>query len=42
VFGRIVEGMDTVEAIRKVPTGNSGGHGDVPVEPITIESATVL
>jgi hypothetical protein len=25
-----------------VKTGNKGGHQDVPVEPITIESATVL
>ena len=42
VFGRVVEGMDVVEAIRKVPTGNHGGHGDVPTETVTIESATVL
>jgi cyclophilin family peptidyl-prolyl cis-trans isomerase len=42
VFGRVVEGMDTVDAIRKVPTGNHGGHGDVPTETVTIESATVM
>ena len=42
VFGRVVEGMDTVDAIRKVPTGNHGGHGDVPNETVTIEQATVL
>jgi len=36
VFGEVVEGMDVVDAIRGVPTGRSGPHGDVPVEPIEI------
>lgn len=39
VFGKVVEGMDIVDAIEKVKTKNVGGHGDVPVEPITILSA---
>jgi cyclophilin family peptidyl-prolyl cis-trans isomerase len=39
VFGKVVEGMDVVDAIEKVKTKNVGGHGDVPVEPITILSA---
>ncbi len=41
VFGKVVEGMDTVEKIRKVPTGAWGGHRDVPVEPVVIESVSV-
>ena len=40
VFGRVVEGQDVVDKIAKVQTGNRGGHGDVPLEPIVIESVT--
>jgi len=36
VFGRVIDGMDVVDAIAAVPTGNQGGHQDVPVEPVTI------
>ena len=39
VFGKVVEGMAVVDAIEKVKTRNVGGHGDVPVEAITIISA---
>jgi len=39
VFGKVVEGQDTVDKIRKVPTGNARGMGDVPLEPVTIEKA---
>jgi cyclophilin family peptidyl-prolyl cis-trans isomerase len=39
VFARVVEGMDVVEAIAGVKTGNHGPHGDVPVDPVVIESA---
>jgi len=42
VFGKVVTGMDVVDAIAKVPTTSKRGHGDVPVEPITILSATVV
>jgi cyclophilin family peptidyl-prolyl cis-trans isomerase len=42
VFGKVVDGMDVVEAIGKVETGNRGGHQDVPVEPVLIESAKVV
>lgn len=42
VFGQLVEGMDTVDAISALPTANRGMHQDVPVEPVTIESATVV
>ena len=38
VFGRIDSGMDVIDAIAAVKTGNRGGHQDVPVEPIVIES----
>ena len=40
-FGRVVEGMDVVDEIRKVETHSVGGHDDVPVEPITITSARI-
>ena len=36
VFGRVTDGMDVVDRIAAVPTGNQAGHQDVPVEPITI------
>jgi len=38
VFGRVVEGMDTVLRISKVPTATSGQHGNVPQRPLVIES----
>ena len=40
VFGKVVKGMDTVEKIAKVKTGRNGPHGDVPVEPVLIESVS--
>lgn len=39
VFGKVVEGMDVVDKIGKVRTGNSGGHGDVPKEDVIITKA---
>jgi peptidyl-prolyl cis-trans isomerase B (cyclophilin B) len=39
VFGKVVEGQDVVDKIRKVPTGNAGGHQDVPREAVVIEKA---
>ena len=42
VFGKVVEGMETVDAIRHVATGNSGMHQDVPKESVLIEKATVV
>lgn len=36
VFGEVVEGMDVVDAIAKVKTGQRMGHGDVPVEEVSI------
>jgi cyclophilin family peptidyl-prolyl cis-trans isomerase len=42
VFGNVVEGMDVVDAIVKVPTTTKGPYGDVPVQPISIQKAIVL
>lgn len=42
VFGAVSDGMDVVNAIRKVKTGSSGFHQDVPVEDVVIEKASVL
>lgn len=41
VFGKVVEGMDVVESIKAVQTGSHGGHRDVPLEAIVIESCEV-
>ena len=41
VFGKVVAGMDVVDKIRTLPTGNKGPYQNVPVEPITIKSATL-
>lgn len=38
VFGRVVEGMDVVDNIRKVPTGTRADHEDVPKEDVIIKS----
>lgn len=42
VFGRVVEGMDTVDRIKAVPTGSQGGHENVPLEPVEIIEAKRL
>ena len=39
VFGRVVDGTDVVDRIRKVPTGNSGMHQNVPREDVVITRA---
>jgi peptidyl-prolyl cis-trans isomerase B (cyclophilin B) len=41
VFGEVVEGMDVVDKMALVDTGNMFGHGDVPKDDILIESAIV-
>src|SRR5210317_1880166 len=41
VFGKVTDGLDIVDAIRQVRTGNSGINQDVPVEAITIQKVTV-
>ena len=40
VFGKVSDGMDVVDAIGAVPTGNHAGHQDVPLEAVTILEVT--
>lgn len=42
VFGEVVEGMDVVDKMAQQPTGNRGGHQDVPQSDIVIEKAEVV
>ena len=42
VFGKVTDGMDVVDAMAKVETGNMGGHQDVPVDIITITGVSRL
>ena len=42
VFGKVIDGMDVVDAIAAVPTGSQGGRRDVPREPVLIESINRL
>jgi len=42
VFGKVVDGTEVVDAIEKVKTGRSGGHGDVPLEDVAIVRASVV
>jgi cyclophilin family peptidyl-prolyl cis-trans isomerase len=42
VFGQVVEGLETLDAIKKVSTGSRRGQDDVPVAPVVIESVRVL
>ncbi len=42
VFGKVVQGIEIVDAIAAVATDNTGMHQNVPVEPVFIEQATVL
>jgi peptidyl-prolyl cis-trans isomerase A (cyclophilin A) len=42
VFGKVIKGMDVVNMIKGVKTRNMGPMGDVPVEPVVIESITVI
>jgi cyclophilin family peptidyl-prolyl cis-trans isomerase len=42
VFGRVTQGMDAVDRIVAVRTGNRGGHQNVPLEPVLIKSVRVI
>ena len=42
VFGKVVEGKEVVDKIKKVATGNAGGHQNVPNEAVFIEKAEVV
>ncbi len=42
VFAEVIEGMDVVDAMADAPTGNRGGHQDVPKTDIVIEKAVII
>ncbi len=42
VFGKVVEGMDVVDKIAGVKTGEKYPHSNVPLEPVIIKSASVI
>ena len=42
VFGKVVEGQDVVDKIKKVKTGDFAGHQNVPLEDVVIEKAEVI
>ncbi|MBM4071887.1 MAG: peptidyl-prolyl cis-trans isomerase [Planctomycetes bacterium] len=42
VFGRVIDGMDVVDKIRAVETGERGGHEDVPVKDVVIRSVKLV
>lgn len=42
VFGKVVEGKEVVDKIKKVATGNKMGHQDVPVEDVVIQKAEII
>lgn len=42
VFGKVTDGMDVMDAIVGVKTGNHGPHSDVPVEPVVMTKVSVV
>ena len=42
VFGKVTQGMDIVDKIAKVPTGNAGPHQNVPTTPVVIQSVKII
>jgi len=42
VFGKVTEGQDVVDKIKKVKTGNAAGHQNVPIEDVIIEKAETV
>jgi cyclophilin family peptidyl-prolyl cis-trans isomerase len=41
VFGKVIEGLDVVDAIENLPTTARAGHSDVPADPVFIKRATL-
>ena len=42
VFGKVTQGMDVVDKIAKVPTGNAGYYQDVPTTPVVIQNVKII
>jgi len=42
VFGKVIKGMEVVEKIKQVATGNKNGHQNVPIENVVIEKVSVV
>lgn len=42
VFGEVKDGMDVIDSIKSVPTGNHGFHQNVPVEAVVIEKVEIV
>ena len=42
VFGQVTDGIEIVEQIGAVSTGNNGGHSDVPIENVIINEVTII
>jgi len=42
VFGKVIEGQDVVDKIKKVKTGDSAGQQNVPLEDVIIQKAEVI
>eukprot|EP00028_Trichosphaerium_sp_Am-I-7-wt_P012646 CAMPEP_0168518720 /NCGR_PEP_ID=MMETSP0405-20121227/6884_1 /TAXON_ID=498012 /ORGANISM="Trichosphaerium sp, Strain Am-I-7 wt" /LENGTH=158 /DNA_ID=CAMNT_0008539113 /DNA_START=100 /DNA_END=576 /DNA_ORIENTATION=- len=42
VFGKVISGMDVVDKIQVVPTGDSHGHKNVPLDPVIVTTARVV
>ena len=42
VFGRVIQGMEVVDKIAKVPTGNRGNYQNVPLDPVVIQSVKLI
>lgn len=42
VFGKVIEGMEVIDKIKKVKTGNYAGHENVPLENVVIERAEIV
>lgn len=40
VFGKVTNGLDVLDSIKSVPTGNKAGHGDVPLSDVKIIKAS--
>ena len=42
VFGKVVDGLEVLDKIKAVPTGSAGGHQDVPLDDLIIESVEIV